>query len=307
MYSPVSFLRRHAEALESFEARALAQAIADGEVRVSGTPPQVFYRNLAWDSRHFGLPVYRVDFASLPDEPAGAPAPSSLAQAYRALDMQLRQAHERFYLFAEVPSEDVVALQAMGLAGMRLVETRLTYYYDEVEHYDSEPRHPSRRAVAADIPNLRDVAQRARNPFDRYHADSFFPPATADEYIATYAENCVRGFADMVIVPAPDSDPPGAFLAGAFDERNSQACGTKVARIALTAVATERRGWNRKLNSEFLYWFKERGVGVVYTTTQATNRAAIRVLESLRYAYGRATHVFAASVGNLPEGDGNGH
>jgi dTDP-4-amino-4,6-dideoxy-D-galactose acyltransferase len=115
----------------------------------------------------------------------------------------------------------------------------------------------------------------------------------ADDYVATYVANSVRGFADMVIVPAPDATKPGAFLTGAFDHRHEAVCGMKMARIPLTAVAPERRGWNRRLNSELMHWFKDRGAQLIYTTTQSTNRASIRVLESLHYSYGRSTHVFA--------------
>ncbi len=294
-YSPVSFLRAHHEGLTALESESLQQGVANGEIGSTDDSPSVLYRKLDWDSQYFAIPVYRLEFASCHGD-FGAAALQALAGAYRTLLAQLVQRHQRFYVFADVPSEDLLVFQAMGLAGFRLIETRVTYYRNDIQAFESEERYPTRLASEADIPNLKDVARRARNAFDRYHADPFFTPAQADDYVATYVANSVLGFSDMVIVPAPDSEQPGAFLTGAFDRRHGKVCGMTMARIPLTAVATERSGWNRRLNSELMHWFKDRGTQMIYTTTQATNRAAIRVLESLHYSFGRCTHVLAIGV-----------
>jgi dTDP-4-amino-4,6-dideoxy-D-galactose acyltransferase len=294
-YSPVSFLRAHQAALGNLELEALERGLATCAIQSTSSDPCVLYRRLDWDSGHFGLPVYRLEFASCIDNVTGNPA-ESMAESCRALMASLAQRHSRFYVFAEVPSEDLAFVQALGLARFRLIETRLTYHRDDIQALDSPQRFATRLAGDADIANLQDVARRARNTFDRCHADPFFSSREADDYLATYAANSVRGFADMVIVPAPDARPPGAFLTGAFDHRHEAVCGIKIARIPLTAVAPERRGWNIRLNLELMHWFRERGTQMIYTTTQSTNRAAIHVLESLRYTYGRCTHVFALGV-----------
>lgn len=294
-YSPVGFLRTQQEALTALESNSLQEDMAKGEIKTAGEGPRVFYRHLNWDSKYFGLPVYRLDFASCPDDFGEGPL-QAMVGAYRMLVACLTEQHQRFYVFAEVPSEDLLVLQAMGLAGFRLIETRLTFYRRDVQQFEWAERYPTRLAIEDDIPNLQDVARRARNAFDRYHADPFFSAAEADEYLATYVANSVRGFADMVIVPETDTSEPGAFLTGAFDHRHEKACGTKIARIPLTAVAPERSGWNKRLNSELLHWFKDRGAQMVYTTTQSTNRAAIRVLETLGYSYGRSAHILALGV-----------
>ncbi|MDH3314519.1 MAG: hypothetical protein OER43_01945 [Gammaproteobacteria bacterium] len=291
-YSPVSFLRAQENGLIAVESDTLRQGLAKGEIRSWDTGACILYRQLDWDTRYFGFPVYRIVFASYPDE-FDQGASQAMAESYRMLVSRLAEQHQRFYVFAELPSEDLLVLQAMSLAGFRLIETRLTFFREDIQHFERAERYPTRVASEADIPTLQDVARRARNAFDRYHADPFFSTSEADEYLATYVANSVRGFSDMVIVPAPDSAEPGAFLTGAFDHRHESACSTKLARIPLTAVAPERRGWNRRLNSELLYWFKDRGTQVVYTTTQSTNRPAIRVLESLDYSFGRGAHILA--------------
>lgn len=301
LYSPVAFLRAHADALAALECESLQRCVSEGEVQVTDDGAAVFYRHLDWDSQHFGVPVYRLEFARC-DPGFEASATEGMARAYTKLASSLAHKHGCFYVFAEVPSEDIEVLQALGLAGFRLIESRLTYYRDDVQSYEAAQRHATRLAEEADVPNLQDVARRSRNAFDRYHADPFFSTAEADDYVATYVANSVRGFSDMVIVPAPDADPPGAFLTGSFDRRHGDVCGLNLARIPLTAVAPERRGWNRRLNSELMHWFKAHGTQAIYTTTQPTNRAAIRVLETLRYAYGRSTHVFALGVAGPRKG-----
>jgi len=294
-YSPLAFVRAREADLTALEADALTQAADRREVMSLGSGTRVLYRRLEWDSRYFGIPMYRLEFASAA-APFDVAALRKLADLYRDLVATLTATHPSFYLFGEVPSEDLPVLQALGVAGFRMVETRLTYYRDALHEFDGSQRFPVRAATEADVANLQDVARRSRNDFDRYHADPFFPTAVADEYVATYAANAVRGLADCVMVPAPDTDPPGAFLASAFDGLHAKACGATLARIMLTAVAPERRGWNKRLNSELVHWYKERGASMIYTTTQATNRAAIRVLESLRYSFGRSAHILATSV-----------
>ena len=294
-YSPVCFIRARQAELAALEERSLAQGLEKGDVSLLENGSRIFYRHLDWDSKYFGFPVFRVEFSSCADG-SGNDVLRSTVGAYRKLVSDLVEGYPRAYVFSEVPSEDLLVLQGMGLAGFRLIETRLTFYRDGIQSFESAERYPTRLAIEADIPNLQNVARRARNPFDRYHADPFFSAAEADEYLAAYVGNSVRGFADMVIVPAPDSLEPGAFLTGVFDRRHESACSAKLARISLTAVAPERRGWNKRLNSELMHWFKERGVQIIYTTTQSTNRAAIRVLESLGYSFGRSTHVLVFSV-----------
>lgn len=85
------------------------------------------------------------------------------------------------------------------------------------------------------LPHFLNVAPRAGNAFDRYHAEPFPSAAEAAEYLAAFVANSVHGFSDMVNLLAPDSAEPNAFLTGMFDYRHEKACGTKIARIPLTA------------------------------------------------------------------------
>lgn len=296
-YSPVSFLRVYEEEITEAQRCFLEESVEKGNILTWGSTPVLYYRYLSWDSDYFQVPTYRIDFASWD---TATFTDSMLASTYRELVGELTNKHDSCYLFAEVPSEDLATIRAMNIAEFRLVETRLTYYHNDVQNYASAERYPVREAGELDIENLKDVARRARNGFDRLHADPFFTMEVADEYLATYIENSIRGLADVVIVPDLVGHP-GAFTTGKYDDYHGSICSLSMAKIALSAVAPERRGWYVRLVSELTYWFKERDIRIVYVTTQATNRAVIQVMERLGYSFGRCSHVFALGLPALGE------
>jgi dTDP-4-amino-4,6-dideoxy-D-galactose acyltransferase len=293
-HSSLSFLSPHREKLSEDFLSKLAMAERDGRVRRFGVGARLFVRHLEWDSDHFGIPFFRLEFAEW-DEGVADPA-ATVAQSLKALFADLGRLHGKYYLFSEIPSEDVAMLQAMGYAGAKLIETRLIYFRDDMQQFDWPVRYRVRPATAGDIPALRKVAADARNLFDRYHADPFFPRVTADRYLATFVENSVNGFADEVMVPAEGASLPGAFFTADLVPCEESPVGLKLGRIVLVAVGEERRGWHLRLMSEMSYKFKECGVHVGYVTTQSTNRAVIRNCEKLGYRYGRCTHVFSTNA-----------
>lgn len=290
-HSPLGFLRAYQKQLSEDFLSKLAEAERDGHVRRFGSRATLLVRRLEWDSSYFKVPFYRLEFAewdeSVPD------AAEAIAQSLKALTSELSDLHGRYYLFAEIPSEDLAMLQAMGYAGARLIETRLTYFRDDLQQFDRPIRSSVRLATEADIEALRRVAMDARNPFDRYHADPFFPQSVSDEYLATFIENSVKGFADIVMVPAEGESLPGAFFTANLTPCNDSAVGLKLGRLVLAAVGKNHRGWFLRLMTELTYHFKKCGVQVAYITTQSTNRAVIRNCEKLGYGFGRCTHVFA--------------
>jgi dTDP-4-amino-4,6-dideoxy-D-galactose acyltransferase len=255
------------------------------------TDTEIYYRYLSWDSDHFGIPTYRIEFIYSRLEKIEA------IDAYRSilsqLINQLRILHRSFYIFAELPSEAIYPIQAFCLSEWRLIETRLTYCNDHVQDYSFKRRFPVREATIDDISNLRATAIRARNNFDRFHADFFFSEETADNFLATFIENSIRGFADITLVPNSDSNQPDAFLTANFlPKNNGLITDRNAARMVLSAVGETRRGWYMKLISEMSYVFKEKGVDIAFMTTQATNKTVIRTWEKLGYSFGRSSHIF---------------
>jgi dTDP-4-amino-4,6-dideoxy-D-galactose acyltransferase len=288
-YSPLSFLRGHEQLLATSFLDGLNKAVNNGVVERIGLDVKIWVRYLEWDSVYFSCPTYRLEFVDWdPDviEPA-----TNVAEKLIELKAELLDRHGRYYLFMEIPSEDVVALQALGLSGFRLIETRLTHYIDDLESFEEPSAFPVRVARKEDAENLRDVAMRARNDFDRFHADPFFSDLVADEYLAEYTAQCILGLTDIVLVPNVDRLLPNAFVCGTLNINAPNEM--HIGRLVLVAVADERRGWYRHLNSALLIWMKNNGMSYCVNTTQSTNRAVIHVCEQLGYKYGRSAHLLA--------------
>lgn len=294
LYSPIAFVRGCEDALAQDVNAGLSHALDHKlSFRAGSHSTYAIVRFLEWDSDYFRCPTYRIDCCDW--EPSIPDQVHALARTVSDAQTSLHLRHDYYYLFAEVPSEDTVVLQAMGAARFRLIETRLTYYMDHVRQFEPKKRYPVRSATEDDIVDLRRVASEARNAFDRFHADDFFSAETADEFLATFAENSVRGFSGITIVPDVDENPPGAFLTGDFMPELSGCCGKQVARMVLSAVSTARRGWYQRLVSELVCWFRDHETDLIYLTTQSTNRPVVRVWENLGFRYGRATHILACT------------
>jgi dTDP-4-amino-4,6-dideoxy-D-galactose acyltransferase len=303
-HAGLSFLRDLRPALAEHVEGALREGLARGDVEAAGSGAVWYWQRLAWDSEHFGLPVIRLVNASW--DPGVPDAPKALAEVLVDLRTGWDRDHERYYVFAELPPEDPLPIQALGLAGFRLIETRLTYFLGDARALGWTQRYPVRQATMADVEHLREVAAEARNAFDRYHADPFFGAEVADEYLATYAEASMNGLADLVLVPDPgDDEPPGAFFTGILTRPpecplgSGHVCTLEIAtgRIPLVAVGQARRGWHLRLLAEMTRLLAERGAEVIHMTTQATNRAVIRNCEKVGYRFGRASHVLACVGG----------
>ena len=296
-YSPYSFLRQFAEADQqrwfgtglaaTWQQKAGAEVLNSGEVAW-------LLRRLAWDSDYFGTPTYRL-FTGLFEESVIS---TVMAQAATDLRLQLAQRHPAYYCFAQIPAEDAVLLQGLTGAGWRLVETRLTYYHDQLADFDC-PRPAVRLAAPAEAAHLGRIAATARNPYDRFHADPWYGAAVADAYLARYAENTLTGpqLAAAVLVPDVLPDEVAAFLAISDLLQDAAALGQPLSRVLLTAVGEAQRGWHVRLVAATLLRARDLGHAAVLMTTQATNRAVLRNAEKLGFRLGATTHVLACHGG----------
>ncbi|GAA4029347.1 hypothetical protein GCM10022409_11920 [Hymenobacter glaciei] len=251
-------------------------------------------RALAWDSAYFGTPTYRL-FTGLFAE---ATTPAAIKQAAEVLRQQMSQRHAAFYCFAQVPAEDVALLQGLTGGGWRLIETRLTYYHDQLAGFECTPP-PVRLAAPAEAAHLGRVAAAARNPYDRFHADPWYGQARADAYLARYAENTLTGpqLAAAVLVPDVVPEEVDAFLAISDLWEDSAALGKPLSRVLLTAVGETQRGWHARLLAATLLRARQLEHTAVVMTTQATNRAVLRNAEKLGFRLGATTHVLACHGG----------
>ena len=293
-YSPYYFLRHLPTALQQqlFGTGAASrwEEQPGGEIMRTASKVCWLVQQAAWDAEYFAAPVYRLFTGLFADA-----TPTELVQAAAALRPLLAARHPRFYIFGMVPAEDVQLLQALTGAGWRLVETRLTYYHDQLAAFDY-PRFPVRLAAPAEARLLGSIAAAARNPYDRVHADPWFGPAQADAYLARYAENTVTGqLAAAVLVPAAEDLPVDSFLAISDLTDDATALGTSLSRVLLTAVGPANRGWHVKLVAETMHRARQLGHEAVLMTTQATNHAVQRTCEKLGWRLGATNHVLACS------------
>ena len=274
-YSPYSFNLRGAgdKIYEITIRKYFLQAIGNGDLsvyqnEVDGRPYVFIYQHLAWDSDYFGLKTYKLE-AILHD---GADV-TRLAQSVDDFVQHLTSL-EAEYLFTVIPSEDILSLQSMGLNAFRLIETRMTYAVDLLGF--EYPRFRVRKAGRHDVENLKRVAREMRNPFDRFHADPIFSKQLADEFLATYIEASVNGFADITIIPDEEGVPSDAFLTANYLRSEWDDLGFKASKMVLSAVAQTCKGWYIKLIAEMAHHLREEGAEVAFMHPASTNRAVIR-------------------------------
>jgi dTDP-4-amino-4,6-dideoxy-D-galactose acyltransferase len=287
-YSPYSFLGKSDLCATHFLS-CLEEDLALGKAECfdSGYGVAIYFRELPWDTEFFGLPTFRVDYTTL----SVTHDVCSLQNAFIKFREYLSSQYPEYYCFAEVPVEDSNTLLGMSSAAWRLIETRITCFRDDLQQFDYPTRSVVRKASESDISELRRVAKEAVNIYDRFHADDFFSKNEADEFLATFIENSVRGFADEVIVPG--NGPANAFLTGNYVTPPSSISSMQMGKMVLSAVSSERRGWYVRLIAELSLIFRGMGINTVFMTTQATNRAVLKVWFRHGYRFGRCTHIFS--------------
>ncbi|MBC7384384.1 MAG: hypothetical protein H7296_15565 [Bacteroidia bacterium] len=201
---------------------------------------------------------------------------------------------DRKYLFIEIPSEDVLLQQALTDNRFKLLETRLTYFNDMLGNFKNE-RFCVRKAGEADVLQLKQTAKVMRNKYDRFHADKVFDNETADNFLSTYIENSVNGFADLILVPAENGIPSDSFLTANYLKQDWEELGVKVSKMVLSSVSSAtNRGWYIKLITEMTYYLRDEiGSECIFMNTQSTNRAVYKTWEKSGYRLGAVAHVLA--------------
>jgi len=293
-YSPYSFLRGgDQEALYTATVKEplLGTARQGGKqlitIEIAGVPHYFIAKNLDWDSQYFGVRTSQL-LAVLYDHGDYIKLREAVALFARSFF-----ANNGCHCFAEIPSEDTLLIKALNAGGFRLIETRVTYYMNKLADFRAE-RHGVRQATVADTNNLKRVAREMRNPFDRFHSDEVYNSRQADEFLATYIEESLKGFADFVMVPDEEGVRPDAFLTANYFKKYWEGIGRKVSKMVLSAVSSETcKGWYRKLISEMTFHLREVGAETIFMHPAITNRAVIHVLEGLGYRFGRATHILS--------------
>lgn len=290
-YSPFSFLVK-ADKDKIFN-YSIREEILNGIENNEISPIEISIKNnryvfllkyLHWDTGYFGIPTYKLLFILREngDEQNLVEAISQFKEIFIKKN--------KCYCFSEIPSEDIWTIQALNKNGFKLVETRMTYYLDL--NIFSNQRYSIRQGTVEDITNLKRVAREMRNIYDRFHADSIYSQKKADEFLSTYIEESLKGFADFVIVPNEKGVAPDAFLTANYLNSEWDKIGEKISKMVLSAVSsTTCRGWYIKLISEMAYHLKSIGANFAFMHPATTNRAVIHSYEKLGCKYGKSIHV----------------
>jgi dTDP-4-amino-4,6-dideoxy-D-galactose acyltransferase len=287
-YAPTSFFRKQAD--HSFEFFVKKEILSEKDQNkffiksIDNELYHFFYEYLAWDSKFFEMPTYKLKFVIFDSE--------NYTNLLKAISAFKDEVVKENYIFTEIPSEDVYLMQALNESLFRLVETRMTYYLD-LKNYNNK-RYNVREAIIGDIPNLKKVSSKMVNPYDRFHADVFYNKKVADNFLGVFAEESVRGFADYVLVPDEDGLPSDSFLTVRYNKEWWGKINIKVSKMVLSAVSsTTNKGWYIKLISEMALHLKALGVDFVMMHPASTNKAVIHSYEKLGCKLGKVTHILS--------------
>lgn len=244
-------------------------------------------KELKWDSEYFQLPTFKLQAILFNHTDVNI-----LADAIKFFQKSFFKEHGQ-YCFTFIPSEDILVLQALTLANFKLIETRLTYYGANISNFTSE-RFDVREANINDIPNLKRVASMMVNEYDRVHADPAIDNTLADEFLATYVEESIKGFADVVLVPNEKDSRPDAFVTANYLKETWGYLGINASQMVLSAVSNKTcKGWYKKLIIEMTHHLKEQGADYVYFHPASTNRAVIHTYEALGFKFGQSGHILS--------------
>jgi dTDP-4-amino-4,6-dideoxy-D-galactose acyltransferase len=256
------------------------------DIDIEGKQHRFFISLLPWDTKYFGKKMIKLCYVLFDHNDV-----KLVAEAVKYFIAKLFK--EKLYCFIEIPSEDIDLLLSLTSNGFCLVETRLTYYLGNIGAFKPE-RYPVRKANENDVQNLMRVAREMRNDYDRFHADPVFGQQIADEFLATYIEQSIKGLADVVLVPDEQCVSSDSFLTAKYLKNDWKKNGVNISKMVLSAVSSKtNKGWYKKLISEMTYLLHEEGAEFIYMNTQSTNRAVIHTWESLGYGLGSTTHILS--------------
>lgn len=254
-------------------------------------------RELAWDTRHFGI---RMGVLEAPDSKRGFDA-AEAAALVRAAVAQARTLGYR-QLTARAGPWDTAWIHALEASGFQLVDTLVTWELLLTEALGSHSGSAAvqiRTAAEADAPALKAIAKRAFADrsiwLDRFHADPRIPVERADALYETWVQNSVApstpgdAMADMTLTAEV-----GGVLAGFLTGRVVRTALELVGQVSLNAVeaAYRGRGVYRALVEASLRWFAEQGCRRVRVRTGLASHPIHRTWQRLGAIMVMEEHTF---------------
>lgn len=254
-------------------------------------------RELAWDTRHFGV---RMGVLETPDGPAETERGGLSAAARAAVAQAAAAGYQQ--LTARAGPWDTTWIHALESSGFRLVDTLVTWELGLEKPPSVRSASPVLRirpAAAADVPALRGIAKRAFADrtiwFDRFHADPRMPEGRADALYETWIQNSVTpptpqdSMADAAWVAETQGVLAG-FLTGRLSHTASESLGV----VSLNAVDAPYRGRGvyRVLVDTALLWFRQQGCRSVRVRTNVASHPVHRTWQRLGATMVSVEHTF---------------
>lgn len=290
-YSSYSFLKNveSSKIINETVIDPICDAVKKGDIKsikisIEDEDHFFFIKYMNWDTQYFEFPIYKVEHILYNHKNL-----KTLNTAINSfINQHCKKSNE--YYFIDVPTEDTCLLQALSEAKFRIIEPRNHYYLSDVQSLTIK-KNDTRLADNNDILTLKTVARKSRNIFDRVHADPAFENKLADEYLATFIEQSIKGFADFTLVPNVPNKKAFGFLSS---NKPVKILDKKVSKFVLAAIDNSvEKGWFSKLVSDQIFLLKNEGADYITTTTQTTNRATIHSWEKLGFKLYSTSIIFS--------------
>lgn len=177
-----------ADVRETIGARDARAVVAGGD----GARAVCVARTPAWDRRHFGFTLGRIEYLVAADGEAASAVLDDTLNWLRARAARVCS--------ARVPVDDLIATGALERAGFRFVEHVLTPWRG-MDTWERAGMGVTRPTEPADLPALYEIA-RATFRTDHFHLDPRFDPSAADgvyeQWIRSWHEDSPPGARSLV-------------------------------------------------------------------------------------------------------------
>jgi len=243
-------------------------------------------RKLDWDSTFFGRKMGMLVPAQ---EWLGRRGEASLAGDLRhAIEESADDGYEHVLL--RVPATEVRMARAAETAGLRLVDVAVDLSIRLIPTLAKvELSSGVRRATAADLPTLQDIAQGAFR-ISRFASDPFFTMTESDAMYREWITNLYNGPAGCVLVAHALDEAVG------FTSCAVQADGSGRIPLIATSDAHRRQGIGRALVDSSLSWFAGQGIQRAWVKTQVSNHPALALYARSGFAIAASELIFTATL-----------
>lgn len=229
--------------------------------------------HLAWDTRHFGYNIWRLDHIGVWGEnDVRVTAANALVEAMTAKLSDLGGE----CIQARVPMDNLTAIHSLETHGYRIVESLTTWHLDLRRISLPSLKQPERIRTFEpdDTEALVELARNVYTPIpDRFHMDPYLSDRASDELYAEWMRNsCSGDMADYIAIGHDNGSVVGYATSLYYGDHGGR-CNLRVGQLMLGAVdpAYRNQGINADMMTKTLAWMRGEGADVCLVGTQVNN------------------------------------